>query len=146
MARNEVPHSGHFFGITNFRSLPVLRSTTGPRISGITSPAFLSTTTSPIKTPLRSTSSTLCSVAFVTVEPATRTGSINPNGVTLPVRPTLTRISMSFVVTSSGGYLYAIAHLGAREVEPIACCAARSFTFTTTPSISCSTSCRCSKK
>ena len=53
-----------------------------------------------------------------TVEPDTWTGSITPNGVTRPVRPTLTLMSSSLVVTSSGGYLYAIAQRGAREVEP----------------------------
>ena len=52
------------------------------------------------------------------MEPLTSTGSITPNGVTRPVRPTLTRMSSSLVVTSSGGYLNAIAQRGAREVEP----------------------------
>jgi TPR repeat protein len=32
-------------------------------------------------------------------------GSMYANGVTLPVRPTLTLISSNTVVTSSGGYL-----------------------------------------
>ena len=40
-----------------------------------------------------------------TVEPATTTGSMTPNGVTRPVRPTLTWMSRSLVLTSSGGYL-----------------------------------------
>ena len=84
----------------------------------MTSPALRSTTVSPISTPLRTTSEALCSVAMLTVEPLTRTGSITPNGVTRPVRPTLTWMSSSLVVTSSGGYLNAIAHRGAREVEP----------------------------
>ena len=53
-----------------------------------------------------------------TVEPATTTGSMTPNGVTRPVRPTLTWMSSSLVLTSSGGYLKAIAQRGAREVEP----------------------------
>ena len=60
---------------------------------------------SPIKTPLRTISSALCKVAFVTVEPATFTGSMYAKGVTRPVLPTLTLISSSTVVTSSGGYL-----------------------------------------
>ena len=89
-----------------------------PTISGMTSPALRSTTVSPISTPLRSTSYWLCSVACSTVDPATLTGSITPNGVTRPVRPTLTRMSSSLVLTSSGGYLNAIAHRGARLVEP----------------------------
>ena len=50
--------------------------------------------------------------------PATLVGSITPYGVTRPVRPVLTRISSSLALTSSGGYLNAIAHRGAREVEP----------------------------
>ena len=42
----------------------------------------------------------------------------HPKGVTRPVRPTLTWMSSSRVVTSAGGYLYAIAQRGAREVDP----------------------------
>ena len=144
MARSADPHSGHFVGITNARSLPVRSAMTGPSTSGITSPAFRITTTSPINTPLRVISSALWSVALVTVEPATFTGSINAKGVTRPVRPTLTLISSNFVVTSSGGYLNAIAHLGARDVKPSALCSAMESTLITTPSISCSTSWRCS--
>ena len=104
--------------MVNARSVPSRSSTTGPTISGITSPALRSTTVSPISTPLRTTSLALCRVAMPTVEPETSTGSITPNGVTRPVRPTFTLISNSLVVTSSGGYLYAIAQRGAREVEP----------------------------
>ena len=100
-----VPHAGHTVGIANSRSLPSRSSTTGPTISGITSPALRSTTVSPMSTPLRRTSSALCSVARSTVEPATTTGVITPNGVTRPVRPTLTWMSRSLVLTSSGGYL-----------------------------------------
>jgi len=97
-----------------------------------------------MSTPLRSTSDALCSVAISTVDPLTNTGSITPNGVTRPVRPTLTRMSSSLVVTSSGGYLNAIAQRGARDVEPRRRWTLTSSTFTTTPSISCSTSWRCS--
>ena len=79
-----------------------------------------------------------------TVEPATRTGSSTANGVTRPVRPTLTSMSSSLVVTSSGGYLKAIAQRGARLVEPSRPWMETGSTLTTTPSISCSTSCRCS--
>jgi len=115
---------------------------TGPTTSGITSPALRSTTVSPISTPLRRTSSALCRVAISTVDPETRTGSMTANGVTRPVRPTLTWMSSSLVVTSSGGYLNAIAQRGARLVEPSRRCTEISSTFTTTPSISCSTECR----
>ena len=68
------------------------------------------------------TSEALCSVARSTVDPATTTGSITPNGVTRPVRPTPTWMSSSLVLTSSGGYLYAIAQRGARQVEPSSRC------------------------
>ena len=83
----------------------------------MTSPALRSTTVSPMSTPLRTTSVALCRVARSTVEPATTTGFITPNGVTRPVRPTLTWMSRSVVLTSSGGYLKAIAQRGAREVD-----------------------------
>ena len=100
-----VPQAGHAVGNSNSRSSPVRRSATGPRTSGITSPALRRITMSPIRTPLRLTSSALCKVACSTVEPLTLTGSITANGVTRPVRPTFTLISISRVVTSSGGYL-----------------------------------------
>ena len=100
-----VPHAGHTVGISNARSVPSRSSTTGPTISGMTSPALRSTTVSPMSTPLRRTSSALCRVARSTVDPATTTGVITPNGVTRPVRPTLTWMSRSVVLTSSGGYL-----------------------------------------
>ena len=82
-----VPHSGQWVGMTNSRSVPSRRSTTGPSTSGMTSPALRMTTRSPISTPLRRTSSALCSVASDTVDCATTTGSMNANGVTRPVRP-----------------------------------------------------------
>ena len=71
----------------------------------MTSPALRMITVSPISTPLRLTSEALCRVARLTVDPATRTGSMNANGVTRPVRPTLTRMSRRTVWASSGGYL-----------------------------------------
>ena len=85
--------------------MPSRRSTTGPRTSGITSPALRITTVSPINTPLRITSVWLWRVANETVEPATVTGCMWAKGVTRPVRPTETRMSRSSVMTSSGGYL-----------------------------------------
>ena len=99
---------------------------------------------SPGRTSFRFTSWALWSVAFSTVDPATRVGSMTPYGVTRPVRPTLTRISRRTVLTSSGGYLNAIAQRGARLVEPSRRWSPTSSTLTTTPSISCSTSWRCS--
>ena len=91
---------------------------------------------SPGRTSLRFTSWALCSVARSTVDPATLVGSITPNGVTRPVRPVLVRISRSLALTSSGGYLNAIAQRGARLVEPSRRWRVTSSTFTTTPSIS----------
>ena len=105
-------------------------------------PASRSTTVSPMSTPLRLTSWALWRVAIDTVDPATVTGSMTPNGVTRPVRPTLTWMSSRVVLTSSGGYLNAIAQRGAREVLPRRRCTVISSTLTTTPSISCSTLCR----
>ena len=136
------PQSGQWVGMTKARSLPSRLSTTGPRISGITSPALRITTVSPMSTPLRTTSLALCKVAKVTVEPATRTGWSSAYGVTRPVRPTLTRMSTSRVLTSSGGYLYAIAQRGARDVAPSRRWIEIWSTLMTTPSISCSRSCR----
>ncbi len=100
-----VWHAGHSVGKSKALSDPERRSATGPTTSGITSPALRSTTMSPISTPLRASSSALWSVARSTVEPLTLTGSIIAKGVTRPVRPTLTWMSSSRVVTSSGGYL-----------------------------------------
>jgi hypothetical protein len=131
-----VSQEGHLVGITHFRR-PFGRSpSTGPTISGITSPALRSTTVSPGRTSLRCTSWALWSVAFSTVDPATLVGSITPYGVARPVRPTFTRMSSSLALTSSGGYLNAIAQRGARDVEPSRRWSATSSTFTTTPSIS----------
>ena len=129
-------HAGHFVGIFHGRSPFGRSASTGPRISGITSPALRRITVSPGRTSLRLTSWALWSVAFSTVDPATRVGSITPYGVTRPVRPTLTRISSSLVLTSSGGYLNAIAQRGARLVEPSRRCSATSSTLITTPSMS----------
>lgn len=137
-----VPHSGHSAGITNSRSLPSLRSVSGPMISGITSPALRSVTVSPMRTPLALTTSWLCSVANSTSDPATVTGSTTAYGVTRPVRPTPTRMSTSSVLTSSGGNFHAMAHRGARDVEPRRPWRAISSSLTTTPSNSYATSCR----
>ena len=71
---SRVPHSGQWVGMTNSRSVPSRRSTTGPSTSGMTSPALRIITVSPISTPLRLTSEALCSVASPTVDPAIRTG------------------------------------------------------------------------
>ena len=46
------------------------------------------------------------------------TANVRTIGVTRPVRPTETAMSRSSVCTSSGGYLYAAAQRGTREVWP----------------------------
>ncbi len=125
------------------RRVPFLRlESTGPTTSGITSPARRTITASFSRTSLRRTSSSLCSVAVVIVTPATCTGSSRAKGVTMPVRPVWTSIFRSSVVRSSGGNLYAIAHLGAWLVAPSSCCSATWSTLITEPSISQSTLCR----
>ena len=54
----------------------------------------------------RATSFALCSVAIDTVVPAMKTGSSSANGVTAPVRPTLTLdLPISVVSACSGGNL-----------------------------------------
>ena len=102
----------------------------------MTSPALRRITVSPGRTSLRVTSWALWSVAFSTVEPATLVGSMTPYGVTRPVRPTLTSMDSRRVLTSSGGYLKAMAHRGARLVDPSRRWRETSSTLTTTPSIS----------
>ena len=68
---SSVPHEGHVVGNFHVRA-PFLRlASTGPTISGITSPARRTITVSPSRTSLRATSSSLCSVAYVIVTPPT---------------------------------------------------------------------------
>ena len=102
---SRLPHDGQCVGMTQGTASAGRSASTGATISGMTSPAFRSTTVSPTRTSLRATSQALCSVALATVEPLTTTGSITPKGVTRPVRPTPTWIARRTVLTSSGGYL-----------------------------------------
>ena len=69
------------------------------------------------------------------MEPATFTGSNIAIGVIAPVLPTLHIISFNIVSFFSGGYLYAIAHLGALNVVPIFSLNSRLSTFITAPSM-----------
>ena len=75
---SSVPQPGQCVGMTQAGRPSGRSASTGPRISGMTSPALRSTTVSPGRTSLRATSCALCSVAISTVEPATTTGSITP--------------------------------------------------------------------
>ena len=83
-----APHTGHVFGISKSCSFPVLFSSTTFTISGITSPAFWIITVSPFFIPFSFIKSSLCSVVFDIVEPATFTGSKIAIGVITPVLPT----------------------------------------------------------
>ena len=76
------------------------------------SPAFFTTTLSPMRISRSCIKSSLCNDARETVVPATLTGSRIAVGVTTPVLPMLNSMSNSRVTTSSAGNLYAIAHLG----------------------------------
>ena len=117
-----MPHALQAAGIFQRRALFFRFESTGPTISGITSPARRTITVSPLRTSLRWTSCSLWSVAYVTVTPPTDTGSRTANGVTLPVRPVCTSMSRSSAVRSSGGNLNAIAQRGACEVAPSSRC------------------------
>src|SRR4030095_13701633 len=130
------PHSGHFFGITKALALDGRFSVTTRTTSGMTSPARRTITVSPICTSLRRTSSSLCSVALVTVTPPTNTGFKRATGVIAPVRPTCTSMPTTSVAISSAGNLCATAQRGSRLTKPSFCCRSRRSTLYTTPAIS----------
>ena len=94
------------------------RSATTPTTSGITSPARRTITVSPMRTSLRRGSSSLCSVALLTVVPPTNTGSSLATGVSLPVRPTWISMPSTRVICSCAGYLCATAQRGSRVTKP----------------------------
>ncbi len=129
-------HTGHLPGMTNLRAFAGRFSAMVITTSGITSPARRTTTVSPIRTSLRFSSSSLCSVALVTVAPPTNTGLSRATGVSAPVRPTCTSMSSTSVVASSAGNLCATANRGALDTKPNSRCAASSLTLYTTPSTS----------
>ena len=88
----------------------------------MTSPARRTITVSPMRMSLRAISSSLCSVAFDTTTPPTVTGSSLAAGVSAPVRPTWISMSMSRVIASCGGNLWAMAQRGARDTKPSRSC------------------------
>ena len=116
------PHSGHFVGITNGFASRGRFSGTTRTTSGITSPARRTITVSPMCTSLRRTSSSLCSVALVTVTPPTNTGASRATGVIAPVRPTWTSMPSTSVAISSAGNLCATAQRGSRVTKPSVRC------------------------
>ena len=128
------PHTGQCLGIRNGRR-PAPCFTTRTTF-GITSPERSISTSSPISTPSRAISSSLCSVARVTVTPPTVTGAKCATGVNVPVRPTCTSMFSMVVERCCAGNLNAMAQRGALAVQPSACCWRTESTFTTTPSIS----------
>ena len=100
------PHSGHFSGMWNFlwpRGC-CLSSTTETTL-GMTSPPRSTCTQSPIFTPRRSISSWLCRVARLTVVPPMETGVSAATGVSLPVRPTCTKMSSTWVMPPRAAHL-----------------------------------------
>ena len=103
---------------------------------GMTSPPFSMKTRWPTRSPRRASSSTLCSVARRTVEPATSTASSSATGVSFPLRPTCQVMPSTVVVTWVAGNLKAMAQRGTRSVVPTAAWVAGSSTLSTTPSVS----------
>ncbi len=108
----------------------------GESTCGITSPARRTMTSSPGRMSLRARSSSLCSVASLTVTPPTWTGSSTANGCRSPNLPTFHMMSRSVVTFVVGGNFQAIAQRGSRPTVPRRRCSSRSDTLTTTPSIS----------
>ena len=89
-------------GILKRRSLPVRSPSIGPTTRGITSPARVTITVSPMRMSLLAMYSALCSVALLTVTPPICTGSSTAFGLSVPVRPTVIVMSSSFVRASRG--------------------------------------------
>ena len=126
------PQTGHSAGMRNGRGLAAF-STTRTTL-GITSPLRSISTVSPISTPSRPISSSLCSVARETVTPPTGTALKCATGVSVPVRPTWT--SMLSTTVCSAGNLKAIAQRGALAVHPSSRCWLTESTLATIPSVS----------
>src|SRR5919198_893735 len=66
---SSVPQDGHFLGIFHGRALLGRLASTGPTISGITSPARRTITVSPLRTSFRRGSDSLWRGAYVIVAP-----------------------------------------------------------------------------
>ena len=133
-----VAHDGHAGGRDGDRAA-IGRSTAcgaGETTCGITSPARRTITSSPTRTSLRARSSSLCSVASLTVTPPTWTGSSTANGCRSPNLPTFHSMPFSRVTAVVGGNFQAIAQRGSRPTTPRRRWSSKSSTFTTTPSIS----------
>ncbi len=114
--------------------------------SGIISPALRIITREPMRISFSAMKSWLWRVARLTVVPARVTGSKTPVGVSTPVRPTFTSMSVRVVSFSSGGYLKASAHRGNRAVLPSSSRWAKLSTLITAPSMGKASSPRLSPK
>ena len=108
----------------------------GESTCGMTSPARSTMTSSPGRRSLRAMSSSLWSVASLTVTPPTPTGSSTANGCRSPNLPTFHSMPLSTVVFVVGGNFQAMAQRGSRPTMPRRRCNSTSLTLTTTPSIS----------
>ena len=75
------PQTGQRSGMTKTRSLPVRDSATGPTTRGITSPARVTKTVSPMRMSLLSMYAALCKVALRIVTPPICTGASEANGL-----------------------------------------------------------------
>ena len=85
----------------------------------------MTSTQSPIRMSFCAISSSLCSVALLTVTPAISTGSSAAQGLSAPVRPTLIRMSFTRVTATSGANFRAMAQRGSRPpTTPSSPCAA----------------------
>ena len=112
------------------------RAGAGESTCGMTSPARRTMTSSPGRRSLRTMSSSLCSVASLTVTPPTWTGSSSANGCMSPNLPTFHCTPFRRVIAVVGGNFQAIAQRGSRPTTPRRRCSSTSSTLTTTPSIS----------
>ena len=123
------PHEGHFVGkVKDFNLLPLFVLSTS-MTWGITSPALSIFTTSPTLISFLIISSSLWRVAFETTTPPIFTGLTFATGVKAPVRPTWISIFNTLVFALSAENLWAIAHLGAFDVNPSLCWSFKSFTL-----------------
>ena len=112
-----VPQAGHRSGMRNSRSAPVRLSGRGRTTWGITSPARITSTWSPMRMSFWAIRSSLCRVAALTVTPEISTGASTAQGFSAPVRPTLIRMSSTRVTATSGANFRAMAQRGSRPPD-----------------------------
>ena len=130
-----VSHAGQRSGMWNSRSAPVRLSGSGRTTWGITSPARMTSTWSPIRMSFCAMRSSLCRVAALTLTPEISTGASTAHGLSAPVRPTLMRMSSTRVTATSGANFRAIAQRGSRPpTTPSSPWRSRRSTLMTTPS------------